>query len=91
MMRNQNNQKSAQDERKREARRILNRVEREADQVGASAMARTANKARDHFLGEDAPREDAVEIWGKRIGRGLAALAFIVLAISLYLNYVAPK
>lgn len=84
------NHKDVEDERKREAQRILNRVEREVEQVGASTMARTANKVRDHFMVEET-RNDPVEIWGKRIGRSLAAIVFIGLAISLYVNYIAPQ
>jgi hypothetical protein len=79
-----------EDERKREARRILNRVERESEQVGTSSMARTANKVRRHFLGTETPADDHIEILGKRIARGLAIVAFVALAISLYINYVAP-
>jgi hypothetical protein len=85
------NQKSIEQEKKREAQRILNRVERESERVGASSMARTANKVRDHFLGEEQPRDDRIEIIGKRIARGLAVAAFIVLAVSLYINYIAPQ
>ncbi|MCP4185738.1 MAG: hypothetical protein GY761_20945 [Hyphomicrobiales bacterium] len=79
------------DESARESRRIINRVERESEKVGTSSMARTANKVRDHFLGEEVPHDDHIEILGKRIARGLAILAFIGLAISLYINYIAPQ
>lgn len=85
------NRKIPDDEHKREAQRILNRVERESDQVGASSMARTADKVRDHFLGEENPEADHIEVLGKRIARVLAAFAFVGLAIFLYLNYVAPQ
>lgn len=90
-MAKQKNHKVVEDERKREAQRILNRVEREVEQVGASTMARTANKVRDHFMGEEKSRNDPAEIWGKRIGRSLAVIVFIGLAISLYVNYIAPQ
>jgi hypothetical protein len=85
------NQKSVEDEKKREAQRILNRVERESERVGTSSMARTANKVRDHFLGQEQPKDDRIEIIGKRIARGLAVIALIVLAVSLYVNYIAPQ
>ena len=90
-MSRQKNHQREQEEKKREAQRILNRVEREAEQVGTSSMARTANKVRGHFLGEDASEADPIEIWGKRIGRILAAIVFVVLAVSLYVNYIAPQ
>ncbi len=63
---------------------ILKRVQRESDVVGASALARTADKARAHMAGEDADQTDMIELWGTRIGRGLAVIGFIVLAIWLY-------
>lgn len=63
---------------------ILNRVQRESDVVGASALARTADKARAHMAGEDADQTDPIEVWGTRIGRGLAVIGFIVLAIWLF-------
>lgn len=63
---------------------ILKRVQRESDVVGASALARTADKARAHMAGEDADQSDPIEVWGTRIGRGLAVIGFIVLAIWLF-------
>ena len=79
------------DEDEREARRILNRVERESELVGSSSMARAADKVRDHFLGEDDRQADQIDILGKRIARGLAVVMFVVLAVSLYSNYIAPS
>ncbi len=79
------------DESEREADRILNRVERESENVGTSSMARTANKVRDHFMGEEIPQDDHIEILGKRIARGLAIVVFVGLAYSLYINYIAPQ
>jgi len=86
-----NSQRSEVSEQQREARRILNRVEREAEQVGTSSMARTANKVRDHFLGEEKHQDDKIEIMGKRIGRGLAILVFVILAFTLVSNYILPQ
>ena len=88
MAKNENNQRTIDKEQKREAQRVLNRVARESEQVGTSSMARTADKVRDHFLAEEAPRDDKVEIWGKRIGRGLGAIVFIGLVIYLIKTYV---
>jgi hypothetical protein len=86
-----NNKRPDEAEKKREARRILNRVDRESEQVGTSSMARTANKVRDHFLGEENPQNDRIEVLGKRIARGLAVIAFIVLAVSLVVTYMVPQ
>lgn len=64
--------------------RILKQVQRESDVIGASALARTADKARAHMAGSDADQTDSIEVWGTRIGRGLAVIGFIVLAIWLF-------
>ncbi len=64
--------------------KILKQVQRESDVVGASALARTADKARAHMAGADADQADPIEVWGTRIGRGLAVIGFIVLAIWLF-------
>jgi len=67
------------DEAERQARDRLERVQSEGDVLGGSA-ARTAERARRHFGGADAPPGDAIELWGRRIGRTLA-LAFVILLI----------
>jgi hypothetical protein len=90
-MQNRFNKESAEEEQRKEARRILNRVERESEQVGASSMVRTANKVRDHFLGEEVSKDDPIEVLGKRIARGLAVVVFVALAYSLYASYIAPQ
>ena len=56
--------------------KILKRVQRESDVVGASALVRTADKARAHMAGDDADQSDPIEVWGTRIGRGLAVIGF---------------
>ena len=96
-MRKKTNQEKAQAQRtkseqdKREAQRIIRRVEQESEQVGTSAMARSSNKMRDHFMGEENPKDDWVEIWGKRIGRAFSVVLFIYLSWSLYTTYIAPQ
>ncbi len=67
----------------REARAILQRVQRETEpQVGA-ATERMIRDGAGHFLGRDADPADRVEVWGTRIGRGLGLVAFVVLAVWL--------
>ena len=78
-------------EQKREAQRILNRVERESEQVGTSSMARTANKVRNHFLDDKNAANDRIEVIGRRIGRGLAIIAVIGLAAFLFIKYIIPQ
>lgn len=68
----------------------------ERDTFATSALARTAQRATDHFAAKDAMADaraadgsvDRIELWGRRIGRGLSLLGLIVLAIFLYFTYV---
>lgn len=53
----------------------------ESQSIFSSSLARAA----DHFAGQDALKQNAepadkVEIWAKRIGRGLSLIAFVALA-----------
>jgi hypothetical protein len=41
-----------------------------------------------HFAGADATDDDRIEIWGRRIGRTLGALALIGLAAYLYMMHL---
>lgn len=70
-----------------EARRILSQVEAETTSVFGSAMSR----AGDHFAGRDAQAEglggDWAEVWGRRIGRGLGALFFLLLVVNLFTGW----
>ena len=69
--------------REREAKKALERVERDAEVIGQSSLVRAAEKVRGHMSGADANPDDPVEIWGKRVGRILSVIAFIGLAIWL--------
>ena len=73
---------------RREALDALERVKHESETIGTSALARTARRAADHFSAKDAAKNDAIEVWGSRIGRGLSLVGVIALAIYLYLTYV---
>ena len=74
----------------REARRVLERVSTDTEGLGASSLARSATlfrsgaRMRAHFSGADADPDDWAEVWGRRIGRGLGLVAFVVLAIYLF-------
>jgi hypothetical protein len=59
---------------------IMSRAERESTSLGSSALARAA----DHLTAKDAPPEDRIELWGRRIGRGLSMIAAIWLAAWLF-------
>lgn len=69
--------------REEEARKTLERVAVDSELLGQSTMARTVNRARAHMAGDDADPDDRVEVWGRRTGRALSAIAFVVLAIWL--------
>jgi len=76
-------------ENEREAREALERVERDSQTLGSSAMARVGHRLQDHFAGRDAigategGGTDPVELWGRRIGRALSLLGVIVLSLWL--------
>lgn len=78
------NRQHADDERVKEAQRTLDRVSTESETIGTSSLVRMANKASAHMVADDAQGEDQAEIWGRRVGRGLSVIAFIVLAIWLF-------
>ncbi len=68
-------------ERRNEAARILRKAD-ESETVGTSLLARTADRLR----AADDPNDPAA-IWGKRVGRALAAIAFVLLAAYLFAEY----
>lgn len=79
-------------ERRREAEAALAGVTRDGEVIGTSGAARvlreTAEKVGGHFAGADAAPDDAVEIWGRRIGRALALVVAIGLLVHLVTTYV---
>jgi cytochrome c-type biogenesis protein CcmH/NrfG len=82
------NQAERDEAQRREALRTLDTLS-EHDTFASSALARTARRAGDHFAAKDAAGEDRIELWGRRIGRGLSLVGFVALAIYLYVTYVA--
>ncbi|WP_223477330.1 hypothetical protein [Oricola indica] len=69
--------------REEEAQRTLERVAVDSELLGQSTLARTVNRARAHMAADDADPNDPVEVWGRRTGRALGLIAFVVLAIWL--------
>ena len=90
------NPRERDEEQRREALRTLDTL-RESDTFATSALARTARRASDHFTARDAMRDalepdgsvDRIELWGRRIGRGLSLIGLVALAVYLYLTYFA--
>lgn len=74
------------DENTRRARKDLETL-RDSDNVFTGSVAPMLRRAKTHFSGTEEDG-DAVEVWGKRIGRGLSLIVFVALAIYLYLTYV---
>jgi len=69
--------------REEEARKTLERVAVDSEVIGQSTLARTVNRARSHMAGGDADPDDKVEVWGRRVGRALSLVAFLILAVWL--------
>lgn len=86
------NPREREEEQRREALASLKSLD-ESDTFATSALARTAKRASDHFSGRDAVGPggsvDPIELWGRRIGRGLSLVALIALVVYLYLTYFA--
>ena len=84
------------EEQRREALRTLEAL-RDHDTFATSALARGATRAADHFAARDAMKDalgpdgsvDRIELWGRRIGRGLSLAGFIALAVYLYVTHFA--
>ena len=64
----------------------------EGDTVFGSAVEGAARRTAAHFAGHNAgePAEapDAIELWGRRIGRALSLAGCIGLGIYLFLTYL---
>ncbi len=79
--------------RRAEADEALRRAALDSDAIGSSALARAAKRAGDHFSGADAAREtqdghaDPIEVWGRRIGRALSVVLFLVLLAGLVVQF----
>lgn len=61
----------------------LARLRREGDLLGV-----LFGRSREHFAAADTQGDDPIEKWGRRIGRTLSAIAFLALAVYLYVTYV---
>lgn len=87
-----NRRQEIEEERRRAAEATLAGVTRDGEVIGSSGFARTLEAAgkrmTGHFSAQDAAGEDAVEIWGRRIGRGLALVAAGALVVHLVTTYV---
>ena len=69
------------DETVRQAKRSLDRLGEEGGLSASPVMKSAANSVRDHFTAKDADKTDKFEVWGTRIARGLALVAFAGLVL----------
>jgi NAD(P)H-hydrate repair Nnr-like enzyme with NAD(P)H-hydrate epimerase domain len=69
------------DETVRQAKRALDRLGEEGGLSATPVMKSAANSVRDHFTAKDADKTDSIEVWGTRIARGLALVAFVGLVM----------
>ena len=82
-------------DRDEQSREALERVRRDSETLGTSSLARIAQRAGDHFGGRDAlggadgGGTDPIELWGRRIGRGISVLvaAALVWWLGLQLHW----
>jgi tetrahydromethanopterin S-methyltransferase subunit G len=80
---------SDRDRDAREAREALERVQRDTETLGSSALARMGQRAGEHFGARDAIGSaegggtDPVELWGRRIGRMLSLIGVVILGLWL--------
>ncbi|MEZ0168930.1 hypothetical protein [Microvirga sp. TS319] len=80
------------EERQREAREALERVRRDTEAVGSSALARMSRQAQEHFGARDAVGAgedggtDPIELWGRRIGRALSLVGVVILGLWLLIQ-----
>lgn len=81
------NEKRGRTEDRDRAASDLKTLRHEGAELGGS-LAGMARRTAAHFAGRDDKADDAIEIWGKRIGRALSAVAFVGLAIYLYVTYL---
>jgi len=76
-------------DREREAREALERVQRDTETLGSSALARMGRRAGHHLSARDAVGSaedggtDPIELWGRRIGRALSLVGVVVLGLWL--------
>ncbi len=52
------------------------------------ALSGLFGRGGEHFGITDTPASDPIELWGRRIGRALGAIAFVALCAYFYITYV---
>lgn len=80
--------KQSDEQRRQEALKDLEEAAAGSEVFGTSAFARQARRASAHFSGADADPDDRIEVWGRRVGRGLSVLALFGLLWYLASTYL---
>lgn len=75
-----------EDTRRRAAREVLARVAGEGEIFASSTLAPTRAPVADGAARSET-EHDPVEIWGKRIGRGLGIAVALILVVHLVTTY----
>ena len=66
----------------------LDRLRREGDVLGGESKGLFARTTGHFSAAEARDSGDPIELWGRRIGRALGAVAFIGFCVYLYATYV---
>lgn len=74
--------------RQSEAQQALARLQRDGGDFAASALRRAAAHLAAHDAVGANGQTDAIELWGRRIGRTLSLAGTLALAIYLTLTYL---
>ncbi len=74
-------------EKQQQALRDLAALDRERD-LFYGLWNGLFRRGADHFSAADTDRSDRIELWGRRIGRTLAAFAFVAFCAYLYFAHV---
>ncbi|RFB75579.1 hypothetical protein [Methylovirgula sp. 4M-Z18] len=78
---------SEDQDRQKESEEILRRVEREHIGLFDSSLSRAA----DYLRAKDAPPDDRIEAWGRRIARLLSLIALLAITLWVLADYLADK
>jgi hypothetical protein len=82
-----NGERQVDNGRQRAAEEALRRVARESHGVADSGLGGVVDSTRRHFGAADVDPADPIEVWGTRIGRGLALIAIGLLLWHLIATY----
>lgn len=80
--------KHPKEQQREEALKALDRVQAESETIVGSTFVRMADRAKGHLSAADKDKDDQIEVWGTRIGRGAGVIFAIGLVIYLAVTYL---